>query len=546
MNRMIEEKFRAYGHAAFRVACLIAFATIFEVHAQEPAPAAILPPAAKSNLQPVHVPDLTNLEANDRVQLTSAQNSLAASVKNSVTSIVTLTEAYGVMGELYYAYSLFSPARECFLNASLLTPNEFRWVYLLGLSEQRVGLPNEAISHYRIARTLRPDYAAVSVNLGNVHLELNQLTEAESSFRAALLIEKNSAAAHYGLGQVALSKRNYADAVVHFEAALAQLPDANRIHYPLAMAYRGLGDTEKARIHLAQQGPVGVKQTDPLVDELRELIKGERVHLIRGKLALGAQRYDEAAAEFRKALAASPDSVSAHLNLGTALTQTGEMREAAAQFEAVLRIDSRNTLAHFNLAVLLANQNEHEQAISHLRSILALEPGDLVARGFLARELKQFGRLDEALSEYALVVQTDPGNEDALLEQVKLLAQQQRYRQALDILEKGHTQYPQKGRTAAMLTYLLAASPQYDLRDGQRALELSQKIYAATNSPEHGALVAMALAELGRCSEAAEWQRRMIVTAEQQQKTDMLAKLRLDLKHYERTPCRPSNESGWQ
>ena len=64
------------------------------------------------------------------------------------------------------------------------------------------------------------------------------------------------------------------------------------------------------------------------------------------------------------------------------------------------------------------------------------------------------------------------------------------------------------------LAYLLAASPQYDLRDGARALELAQMIYQATGSLEHGALVAMALAELGRCTEASEWQRRMIAAAE--------------------------------
>ncbi len=544
MNQMGNSS-AAQAMIASLVVCLVAFAATFEVHAQEPAQSAILPPPAKSNLQPVHLPDLTNLEADVRAQLTSAQSTLAAAVTNPATPVATLSEAYGAMGELYHAYSLSSPARECYLNASLLTPKEFRWVYLLALVQQQDGKTDEAITHYLVARSLRPDYVAASVNLGNVYLELNRLAEAESSFRAALSIDKNNAASHYGLGQVALSQRIYSEAVTHFEAALRQVPDANRIHYSLAMAYRGLGDMEKARIHLAQQGPVGVKGSDPLLDELQELIKGERVHLIRGKLAVGARRYDEAADEFRKAITANPKSVSAYLNLGTTLIQTGELREAAAQFEAVLRIDSRNVLAHFNLAVLLANRNEHEQAISHLRSILAVEPNDLGARLFLAQELEKSGRFADALAEFSLVVQADPDNEDALLEQVKLLMQEKQYHKALDILDKGHTQYPQKGRTAVTLAYLLAASPQNNLRDGRRALALSQEIDAATKSPEHGAIVAMALAELGRCSEAAEWQRRMIVSAEQQEKTEVLAKLRAALKQYEQTPCRPSSENDW-
>jgi tetratricopeptide (TPR) repeat protein len=123
---------------------------------------------------------------------------------------------------------------------------------------------------------------------------------------------------------------------------------------------------------------------------------------------------------------------------------------------------------------------------------------------------------------------------------VKLLQQAKQYQSALDGLKKAHANYPQKGRTAAMLAYLLAASPQYDLRDGAMALALAQKVYQATGMFEHGALVAMALAELGRCAEAAEWLRRMIGVAEREHRTEMAAKLNADLKSYERRqPCRP-------
>src|SRR5437899_6042605 len=58
----------------------------------------ILPPP-KSNLVPVHWPDLTNLEPDVREQLTSLQNSLSVTVKNPRTSDTTLAKAYGTMGE---------------------------------------------------------------------------------------------------------------------------------------------------------------------------------------------------------------------------------------------------------------------------------------------------------------------------------------------------------------------------------------------------------------------------------------------------------------
>ena len=91
-----------------------------------------------------------------------------------------------------------------------------------------------------------------------------------------------------------------------------------------------LGDAEKAKAHLAQQGSVGVRVADPLVDGLQDLITGERVYLARGKVAFEAQRYADAVTEFRKAVAAKPDSVTARINLGAALTQVGDVNGAVA------------------------------------------------------------------------------------------------------------------------------------------------------------------------------------------------------------------------
>jgi tetratricopeptide (TPR) repeat protein len=542
MNRVVQKsRVRAFQQMGLCLALLIVFALVAEARPQRAAQDDSVLPPPKSNLVPLHWPDLTKLEADVREQLTSLQVALTATVKNPRTTEPALSEAYGTTGQVYQAYSLNSPARECYLNASRLTPKGFGWVYLLGKLDQLEDLFDDAVRRYQVARTLRPDYVAVPVNLGNIYLQLNRLEDAKENFKAALVIDDSSAAALYGLGQVALSQRSYAEAVSYFEKALAQTPGANRIHYSLAMAYRGLGNTEKATAHLAQQGRVGVRASDPLVDSLQDLIKGERIHLIRGKLALESRRYAEAADEFRKAIAANRDSMPAHVNLGAVLTQSGDLKGAAEQFEEALRIDPKNTNAHYNLAILLANENKHGPAVLHLRSVLSVDPNDLSARFLLAQELLRSDRADESLAEFSRVVEADLNNEAALLEQVKLLQQKRQFKQALDSLEKGHAQYPQKGQTVVMLAYLLAASPEYDLRNGARALELAQLVYKATGLANHGAVVALALAELGRCDEASAWLRLMIAKASEEGKSDLADKLKAEFNRTERArPCRPT------
>lgn len=503
----------------------------------------VLQPPRKG-LVALRSPDLTNAEESVREQVRELENSLAAAAKNPATPAAALSEAYGRLGEIYHAYSFISSARDCYLNANHLAAKDFRWVYLPAKLDQQEGRYDDAIRRYRLAHTLRPDYVAAPVNLGNVFLELNRLEEASENFKAALEIDANNAAAHYGLGQIALSRRAYAEAVTHFERTLSQAPAANRVHYSLAMAYRGLRKAEKVKAHFAQQGTVGVRVSDPVVDRLQDLIAGERLYLSRGKVAFEAGRYADAAAEFRKAVAAKPDSVTARVNLGAALNLTGDLNGAVEQFEAALRLEPDKANAHYNLAFLLARQNKHAEAIAHLRSALKTEPGDVSARYLLAQELVKIEQLDDAQVEFSRVVEAAPDNESALLEFVRLLHRKREFKQALERLEQSHSQYPQRGRTVALLAFVLARSPRMELRDGARALELAQRVYNTTRASHHGALVAFALAELGRCNEAAKWQQQMIAVAEQHGNRDLALKLQTDLQRYENTPCRLTGESS--
>src|SRR6266550_3166501 len=96
-----------------------------EGRSQGTAPANDFLPPPRSNLVALHWPDLAKLEADVREQLASLQTGLATTVKKTEATEATLSEAYGTMGEIYQAYPLNSPARECYLNANRLAPKDF-------------------------------------------------------------------------------------------------------------------------------------------------------------------------------------------------------------------------------------------------------------------------------------------------------------------------------------------------------------------------------------------------------------------------------------
>ena len=128
---------------------------------------------------------------------------------------------------------------------------------------------------------------------------------------------------------------------------------ASIAHYPLALAYRGLGDTAKAEAHLRQQGRTEVGPPDPRMAELRNLLDSSAAEEARGMRAAEGGDFKSAVEHFRKGVEMAPDSVSLRFNLGRALSLTGDAAGAVAAFEETLRRAPRDTGARLALGELL-------------------------------------------------------------------------------------------------------------------------------------------------------------------------------------------------
>jgi tetratricopeptide (TPR) repeat protein len=497
----------------------------------------------RKQLVPVVVPDLSGLDPLVAEQLEEARSEMEAAIAEPDADIARLAAAYGTLGQLYHAYELLDVARACYVNASFLRPQDFRWVHLLADISRKNGDLEQAAAQYEAAWSLQPyDFAAL-VRLGEVYLELGRLDDAGATFKSALALSPGSPSAMAGLGKLALERQEYGDAVMYFQAALRAAPEANRLHYSLAMAYRGLGDMDNARRHLELRGTVGVRPPDPVVDQLQMLTEGERVHLVRGRLAFASGRYREAADEFGAAVEADPGSARALVNLGTTLAQLGDMEGAAEKFEQALDIDPRQTTAHFNLASILVGRKMAAEAIPHLEVVVEDTPYDAEAHLLLARAQVATGDDFASLEHFRRAAELDPASEGAVLGGAAALVRLHQYARAKPVLEAGLERMPSSGAIAFALGRLLAGSPDAEVRDGERAYELAQQVYNVLPTPRHAQLMAQSLAELDRCNEAAEWQQKVVDAAVDDGATEALVALRADLEQYlGGPPCRlPTN-----
>lgn len=493
----------------------------------------------RAKLEAVSSPDLSNLEGPVARQLRAARTEMEAVIAEPNATPSRLAAAYGMLGQLYHAYEIFDAALACYRNASLLDPQEFAWMHLQADVSRRQGNLEDAAAQFEAAWALQPYNFPALVYLGEIYLELNRDADAEAAFEEALALSPGSPSTMAGLGHLALRRREFEDAAGYFTHALIYVPDANRLHYSLAMAYRGLGRTEEARHHLELRGTVGLRPPDPLIDGLQQLREGERVRLVRGRLAFASGRFQEAADEFGAAVAADPESVRALVNLGTALSQLGDQESARVQFEKALAIEPLHTTAHFNLGSLLVSQGAAPEAIPHLQETIRNTPYDAVAQLLLAQAFVATGDNEASLAHFEQAAKLDPASEDAVVGGAAALVRLNQYTRSKSVLEAGFKRMPSSGRIAFALARLLAACPDAQVRDGTRALTLAEQVYAAEPSPRHAQTVAQALAELGRCETAAEWQQKVVDAAVADGATDVLDILRADLEMYQGgSPCR--------
>ncbi|HEX5757656.1 MAG TPA: tetratricopeptide repeat protein, partial [Thermoanaerobaculia bacterium] len=329
--------------------------------------------------------------------------------------------AWGALGQLYLVNELYEPAESALGNAQALEPAEPRWPYLRGAALQELRRLDEAAAHLERALELRAGDPAATLRLAQVELERGRPERAGPLLQRGLADAGTRAAAHFGLGRLEAARRRWAEAARHFEAALAAQPQATAPRHPLALAYRELGELDRARAALRGAGSVPVQFSDPWVEEARRRATGSGVHALRALEAAARGNDPRALEELRRAAALDPANPELRQGLAEALERQGEGGAALAEFREAVRLAPDSPLAHMNLGLALARRGELAAALGALERSVELAPDLALARLRLGTVLLQSGRAADALAQLERAVALDPAGREARLRRARAL-----------------------------------------------------------------------------------------------------------------------------
>jgi tetratricopeptide (TPR) repeat protein len=116
---------------------------------------------------------------------------------------------------------------------------------------------------------------------------------------------------------------------------------------------------------------------------------------------------------FQHAAAVTDNNYVAHINLGSAYLERGQLNEALQEFQRGLALREDMIEGHYGAAVIYEKRGESDRAIEHYRRVVALRPNHVIARNNVASLLLAGGNTNEAVEELKSVLQIDPMNAEA-------------------------------------------------------------------------------------------------------------------------------------
>ena len=250
-------------------------------------------------------------------------------------------------GSDYYNDGNFDAAISAYRRAIELKPDYAEAYNNIGTVFDYQGDFGAAIEMFEKTVYLNPDPAEAFYNMGVAHGDKVDLDAAIVAYRKAIELKPTYAEAHYNLGNALSDKGNFPAAAEAFRNAINLKPDWVSAHYNLGVTLFKQCDYNAAITCLEK------------AIELKSNLPEAFVYI--GEALFKKRKFNAAVVAFRKAIELEPSDAELYDRLGVALGKMGDHVPAIEMFEKALDINPDDAKARNNLAIAKRKKQQADE-----------------------------------------------------------------------------------------------------------------------------------------------------------------------------------------
>lgn len=311
----------------------------------------------------------------------------------------------------------------------------------------------------------KPDYYRLRAQ----HLyESEKFDDALADADKALKFEPDQAATNELRGMILLGLNKYDDALKSFDKSTELVPEAPLPYQHRGELYHQKGDLQKALEQLT-------KALELQPDSVMTL-------MVRAGVYFEMKETDKALADLDQAIKVQPQLIKPHLMKVEILAATKQIDKAIAHLEQLLQQAPNNEALLNQLGTFYLVANRPRKSIEVATQVLKSDPDDYAALRFRADAYLNIGKHAEAVADF----------------------------------DKAYTLKEDDESLLNNFAWVLATSPDDNVRDGAKSLKLATKAAEASGYevPHILSTLAAAYAETGDFDNAAKWSEKSVELAQ--------------------------------